>query len=108
MNKLQTAYATQLDGTEGKSQWIVYSDKDEKLYELPREWDEKTVMAAIHMGRKFEVISFNEGVAFQKSMQPDTIKHLQIIVKNLEAEKKMLQSSNLMIATELDILTLKN
>lgn len=105
---LQTAYATQITSEkDGKGEWIVYNVDKEEIYRLPKEYTEKQVMEAIHLGRKFELIAFNKGVNFQKSKNPKTIITLQKMVKNLTAEKEMMKQYNDKIATELDRLTLK-
>jgi len=105
---LQTAYATQtITEQNGKSEWIVYNTEKEIIYRLPADWTEKQVMAAIHLGRKFELIAFNKGVEFQKSKNPETIKTLQRMVVGLTSDKEMMKKENIKLANELDKLTLK-
>jgi len=107
MNDLQTAYATQHDGADGKSDWIIYNTKKEEIYKLPKGWTEKQVMAAIKLGRKFETISFNQGINFQKEKIPQELKNLRAIIQNLTAEKEFLIKENDKITTEIDKLILK-
>lgn len=103
MNDLSKAYATQLDGgPDGKSEWVVYNENKEEIYRLPMHWNESEVMAAIHFGRKFELIAFNEGIEFQKGLAPTEIKSLRAIVKNLEAEKMVLKAEVNKLGTALD------
>ncbi len=105
---LQTAYATQQTyQIGGKADWIVYNTEKKEIYTLPKEYTEKQVMAAIHLGRKFELIAFNKGVEFQREKTPGTIKNLQKIVKNLSSEKEMMIKENLKLSNELDKLNLK-
>ena len=51
---LQTASATQMTTEGRKGEWVVNSADGEALYELPKHWDEKDVMKAIHFARYFE------------------------------------------------------
>ncbi len=63
---MQTAHATQLDGDNGKSNWIVRdSSGKQDLFELDKSMTEKQVMAAIHMARKFELIAYDKGTLDQ-------------------------------------------
>lgn len=105
--ELQLAYATQLTGQDEKGPWIVYSESNENLYELPKEWTEKQVMTAIHFARDFELKAFNKGISFQKTKEPETIKSLQALVTNLSADKEIMKRENIKIADELDRLTVQ-
>ena len=105
---LQTAYATQTTTeSNGKGEWVVYNTEKEIIYRLPADWTEKQVMAAIHLGRKFELIAFNNGVEFQKSKNPATIKTLQKMVIDLTSDKELMKKENIKLSNELDKLTLK-
>jgi len=104
---LQTAYATQLSDENGKGEWVVYNTDKVEIYKLPSDWTEKQVMTAIHLGRKFELQAFNNGVIFQKHKAPEEIKDLRNIVKNLSADREMIINENMKLANELDKLTLK-
>jgi len=108
MNDLSTAYATQLDGNEGKTEWVVYNKNEEAIHTLPIDWTEKQVMTAIHLGRKFELKSFNEGITFRKVQEHKEIDNLKAIIRNLQAEKDMLIKENDKITTEIDKLIYKN
>jgi len=106
--ELQTAYATQLTTEQdGKGEWIVYNNKKQEIYRFPANWNEKQVMAAIHFGRRFELIAFNKGVEFQKSKNPQTIVSLQRMVKNYESDRKQMIERNTLLADELDKLNIK-
>ena len=106
---LQTAYITQhTTESKGKGEWIVYNADKEEIYTLPVDWTPKQAMAAIHLGRKFELIAFNKGVEFQKAKNPKTIKTLQAMLLNLQEDKKMIIAENEKLANELDKLTIKN
>lgn len=106
--QLSTAHATQTTTEEhGKGEWVVYNNEREEIHRLPKDFTEKQAMAAIHLGRKFELIAFNKGVEFQKKKSPETMKELQKMVVSLTAEKKMIIKENEKISTELDKLTLK-
>ena len=105
---LQTAYATQtITESDGKGEWVIYNIDKKEIYRLPKEWTEKQVMTAIHLGRKFELIAFNKGIEFQKSKNPETIKTLQSMVVNLTADKDIMKKENIKLSDELDKLTLK-
>lgn len=105
--ELQTAYATQLSDENGKGEWFIYNTDKVEIYKLPKEWTEKQVMGAIHLGRKFELQAFNNGVIMQKNKAPEEIKDLRSIVKNLSADREMIINENMKLANELDKLTLK-
>jgi len=60
--KILNASATQTDGDNGKSNWIVNSSEGEKLYVLDMKLNEKQVMEAIHMSRDFSKEAFKDGM----------------------------------------------
>jgi hypothetical protein len=106
---LATCHTTQTTHERsGKGEWIVYNEERDIIHRFPKEWNEKQVMAAIHFGRKFELIALNKGVDHQKTMNPQVIKDLQILVKKLTERNDIMKKENIKIANELDKLTLKN
>ena len=106
--ELQTAYVTQTTTEEnGRGEWVVYNTDKKEIYRLPKDWTEKQVMTAIHLGRRFELIAFNKGVEFQKSKNPETIIALQKIVVTLTRDKELMKNENIKLSDELDKLTLK-
>ena len=105
---LQTAYATQTTTEEnGKGEWVVYNTEEKEIHRLPKEWNERQIMAAIHLGRKFELIAFNKGIEFQRSKNPETIKTLQKMIISLTNDKEIMKKENIKLSNELDKLTLK-
>ena len=114
LGELQTAYATQLNHLGKAGDWIVYNEDKEELWRFPAHWDEKTVMAAIKLGREFEMKAFNRGVNFQKSKNPQAMKDLQKLVANNQEERQAIINRNEVLANEiqnlneqLDRLTIK-
>ena len=105
---LATCHATQTDA-EGKplSEWIVKNEEAEEIYRLPKEWDEKTVMAAIRFAREFEAKAFNKGVTYQKEKQPQQMKELQQMVVKFEGERKIMKDRNIELANELEKLNIQ-
>jgi hypothetical protein len=100
---LATCHTTQTTTDEhGKSEWIVYNEERKIIYRLPKEWTEKQVMTAIHMGREFELIALNAGVEFQKINTPAQMRALQVMVKNFEDDRKIMVERNLMLSAELE------
>jgi hypothetical protein len=103
MPELKSATVTQITGEGGETPWVVNNSNQEPIYELPKEMNEHHVMAAIHMGRKFEKDAFNKGMIYEKEVVgPRTIDNLQKIVRNLKSENEFLLKENEKIATALD------
>ncbi len=69
---LSTAYATWVRG-ENNNNWIVRDQSGEQIGEFPRHWKEKDCMTAIRLGRKFELIAFNLGIAFGKQKREESL-----------------------------------
>ena len=72
---LSTAYASWVNG-EHDNQWVIYNAQAEIIHKLPAGLNETKVMAAIRMGRIFELKAFNTGIDFgkrekQKMLQPE-------------------------------------
>ena len=107
LGELQTAYATQISHLGKAGDWIVYNEDREELWRFPAHWDEKTVMAAIKLGRDFEMKAFNRGVQFQKDKNPKKIKDLEAIVKRNESDRVSMVNRNEMLANEIDNLNIQ-
>lgn len=105
---LKTAYATQTTHEGNASEWIIYNTEKEIIYRLPKHYTEKQVSIALKLGRHFEHIAFNAGIRFQKDLVPNEMKTLQGMVLRLTEEKKLIIERNLLLAAELDKLSLLN
>lgn len=90
--ELQKAYATQLTGTNGKGEWVVYNEKQEEIARLPSNFDEHQVMAAIRLGRKFELIAFNTGIFFERERLNNEITGFKNQIKVLADENTRLSN----------------
>lgn len=99
---LQSSYITQISTDGKKGSWKVYNADKEEIYTLPKDWNEKQVMVAIHLGRKFELIAFNKGVNFYKSKVPKEMKILQQLVLKLKAHNEIIKNRNIMLSNELE------
>lgn len=99
---LNSAYAQQLTVEGKKREWVVYDKDINKLWTFPKEWNEKAVMSAIKLGREYETKAFNRGVEYQKSMNPDTIRNLQELVRRYSDEREGMIKRNEMLSNELD------
>jgi len=66
--KLSTAQAGWNQG-EHDNKWYVKTPEGEVLFVFENKFDEKTAMEAIHLGRKFELEAFHQGVDFGKETQ---------------------------------------
>lgn len=66
--KLFNAQASWNKG-ENDDKWCVKTPTGEILYILDGDFNEKSAMEAIHLGRKFEVKAFNEGVRQGRELQ---------------------------------------
>lgn len=104
---LATAYVTQVTSEEsGKGEWILYNTDEEEIHRFPKHWDEKTVMKAIHFGRKFELIAMNAGADFEKKYQPIKMDELHKMINRLNKEKQIVINENIRISEELNRLML--
>lgn len=83
---LQTAQASWVYG-ENESKWCVKTPQGDVLFILDGEFDERSAMQAIHLGRTFEIAAYNEGVkvatAPLKTEYESKIKKLEHAVKTL-------------------------
>ncbi len=96
---IQTASATQLTTEDGKLDWVVNNEKGEKLYKLPKHWNEKDTMAAIHFAREFELIAYNKGIQFGKKIQSNICNSK---IQTLEHIRLELMTRNEMLGDELE------
>ena len=91
---LANCHVTQNTKDGKKSDWIVKRKDGEELATLPKDLNEKQVMKAIHFARKFELIAFNKGIQFKKSvkteMVPDERKKLHAVIAGLEKHNSVL------------------
>ncbi len=60
--KILNASATQTDGDNGKSDWQINTDCGINIYTLDSKMNEKQVMEAIHMARKFAKDGLEKGL----------------------------------------------
>lgn len=94
-NKLSTASITKITGEASESEWIVYSNTKEELWQLPKHLTEQEVMNILHFARKYETEAFNNGIEFtKKSAQPTQIKAQNNVILQLQAENKNLLKHN--------------
>ena len=66
--KLSTAQAGWNQG-EHDNKWYVKTPEGKVLFVFENKFDEKTAMEAIHLGRKFELEAFDQGVNFGREIQ---------------------------------------
>jgi len=84
--KLFNAQASWVRG-ENDNKWCVKTPTGELLYVLDGVFNEKSAMQAVHLGRKFELSAFNEGIRQGKILQQkadlDELVKLRTTVKTL-------------------------
>lgn len=105
MNPLASSYQTQITGTQGRSEWVVYSQDKKRLFSLPARLTELEVLSIIKEARKYESLAFNSGIEFQKGHAPVETKDLQTVVRNLRNENQILLKENEKLGDTLDRLT---
>jgi len=95
--QLQKCHVTQMTERSVKGVWLVKNEAGKVLAELPKELDEKQVMACIHFARKFELTAFNFGIQFGKTQNgngielvPDERKRLLRIIDELTKSNHVL------------------
>lgn len=92
---LQTAYIRQSKDVKNNT-WVVFSECDAELGELPNTLSPKQAMSYLHFGRRFELDALNIGIRFGKGLE-HTI-----------AEKKLKQSALRIAVLERQNLDLSN
>jgi hypothetical protein len=96
---LQLCYATQT-GFSKSTDWAVCEGNTKKeLYTLPGKWNEKDVMTAIHLGRKFELDAFNTGVKYGKTQEKEMTKEA---FERMQKTIDELENMNLRLSAQLE------
>ena len=86
-----------LHATKGKLDWEVFDNKNNKLYELPKELNDPQIFAIQDYVRKFELNAFNQGA---EEMKNELIKKFneqkalwEFNFKNLKSENERLSAA---------------
>lgn len=92
---LQNAHVSQFTTGPNKTNWLVRKNiSSENLAELPGYLSEADVFAILDFARKFELIAFNEGIAFGKkktiTVYEPTIRDLQMKLELATQENERL------------------
>ncbi len=97
---LQSAHITQHTNGQNKTDWEVKANiTEENLFTLPKHLNESDVFTIMEFARKYELIAFNAGIAFQKGKQNEV---LQSKIIQLSEIVKELSNENERLATVLD------
>ena len=103
---LQNAHVTQYTEKNGKSNWKVRKNiTSEDLYELPGEWSEKQVFAALHFARDFELVAWNEGIQFGKNWNTTAFQQREdqfkkVIIELKEANERLSEKLGSLLGEE--------
>jgi len=96
---LETAYANQTDGVNGKSDWNVLDKDGNNLGSFPKNLNEKQIMSIIKFGREYEAIGFADAMKNGKDYHQKDILELRTFYEN---KIQQLISENGRIAEALD------
>ena len=86
---LQTSCAQQrLHATDGEFPWEIFDDKNNKLFELPRELSLEQISAIRKFAKKFEKIAYEEGISETQEALAKDYKDREVLWQhNFEALK---------------------
>jgi hypothetical protein len=94
---LSTAYATW--NIENSTEWVIRDQDNNELWKFPRSFEEKGCMSAIHMGRKFELEAFNNGISFGKESRDQVYgPKINLLIEQI----KVLEQMNVNLSTKLE------
>jgi len=97
---LQNAHITQYSGVNGKTDWKVRKNiTNEDLAELPGDFTEDEVFKVMKFARDFELIAFNEGIAFGKKEMRN---HYESIITRTQQNLRLAREENERLATKLE------
>ena len=95
---LSRAYATWVKD-ENDNCWVAYDTDNNKITQFPEGWDEHDCMAAIRLGRTYELEAFNKGIEFGKEKGANTFAPLLEHAKN---QINILEEANLKLSSKLE------
>lgn len=97
---LQNAHITQHTNGHVKSEWKVEKNiTNERLAVLPKHFSEADVFTIMDFARKFELIAWNEGIAFGKMK---TVKVYEPTIRELQQKLEMATQENERLAEILE------
>lgn len=95
---LQKCYIRQSKDVKNNA-WVVFSEQNEELQELPGNLTPKEAMSYVHFGRKYEIEALNIGIGFGKLEER---KIALRVVAELKAKIEFLEQQNIMLSTKLE------